>query len=121
MKKHYFLLPILAVFLFACSDPRLDMTNADTFEKSAKKITSSLSAQKAKDFGYALVSITLTENLKLSAKSSFSHKVKDEEVQAQLKKLLDGKTANEVIIIAKEEEKYMENFSKELKAKGYGN
>ncbi|MEM7179337.1 MAG: DUF6694 family lipoprotein [Spirochaetota bacterium] len=96
MRKYtkYPLLLLLLLTLFACSKPKIDATSDETMRDSMQAIAKSLPEEEKEEFGKALQAVMLFTGMSSLGKGK-------EEMQKVIKEKLHGKTAEDIMEMAK--------------------
>ena len=92
MKKIFFMFSLL-VLLSGCGGKRIDASSAARLKQSAQAIADTLPPDKRREFGAALARITMHETFAVMRSDTPT----SAELDRRLKKLLHGRTAEEII------------------------
>ena len=100
-------LTLAMLALISCGEPTLDTSSEAAMEKSLKAMTSELSQEKREEVAKSVAGVYFIIGLK----GAFNGKDQSE-IEAEVGEMLHGKTASQIIAIADEIEKEMNQRNK---------
>jgi len=115
----YIFLSLIFLFLIGCSDPVIDTSSDATMKSSIAKVKEALPTEKRTEFDKAIKYLLFSQiDMKSIFRNAFEGKqVDQQDIQEDMKKVINGKTGLQVIEEAKKlkEQREAEKKSKEIK------
>lgn len=100
-KTRYAIGIVIALLLTGCNDPKIDATNKDTIDSSAKIVRDALPEGKRPEFDKAIKLVAFMNVTKTDYVQAIAH---DDPsiITAKISASIDGKTGDEILAEAKE-------------------